>query len=763
MLSWFMNPWMLLGGLAVASPILIHLLNKRRFKIVEWAAMDFLFEADKKNRRRVELENFLLLLLRCLAMLLIALLFARPFLPSSLTSVLQQAQRIERVILIDDSFSQRVLNESEPTFDVTKSRAKELIGQFAESDKTEDWLTIMLTSDSERPFLANEPLTKNTLAQLIQTIDDLECSDKSADYTASLSEMKRYVSGQRESGGRVAYVFSDMRENDWVNAFDANSETAPNQLLTEISKDTIGCFLVDVGSPNDSNLAITSVRPENLLVAGKVTQFNVTVANYGTQTVSQVRVLLQVDEGQPDYETIPSIAPGQTADVAFLYVFPTKDAAEINLDEEEQYKSRFTNYRVTAEIDRQSLGDEGLALDQLKEDSVAYYASRAKDRISILLVDGDPSAKSERSETHYLRRLEMETTGMSMKVVTASEMETESLSDFEVIFLLNVDEASTDRIKSLEQWVRDGGALILMPGNRVRATAFNESFYRDGAGLSPMSLVSIAGDPTMSKWVNFEIDPQIHPALRTVVNSDASSLSGEVVFSWWTSILKPELVGKTVSVPLRLNDQENSPAMVDRNFGAGNVVVFTVSGDGDWTNWPSSPTYPLVIVDLIDYLVGSNGEESSIDVGGSISFPVDISAYENRVSLRDPLNEKIETVAKPVGDSEAAKQSELYRVSFDNIDRRGFYDLELTRHTGEKESVLFVSEFDARESQLKRLPKSATEGDFFGEKVTLVSGAELAEQEVDGGETEIWMQILLLLFAVLALEQFLGFFWGKRR
>ena len=66
MLTWFLNPWMLLGGLAIASPILIHLLNKRRFKIVEWAAMDFLFEADKKNRRRVRMENFILLALRCL-------------------------------------------------------------------------------------------------------------------------------------------------------------------------------------------------------------------------------------------------------------------------------------------------------------------------------------------------------------------------------------------------------------------------------------------------------------------------------------------------------------------------------------------------------------------------------------------------------------------------------------------------------------------------------------------------------------------------
>ena len=63
--GYMLNPaLMLLGVAAIASPILIHLLNKRKFRKVEWAAMDFLLEADKKNRRRVRLENLLLLCLR---------------------------------------------------------------------------------------------------------------------------------------------------------------------------------------------------------------------------------------------------------------------------------------------------------------------------------------------------------------------------------------------------------------------------------------------------------------------------------------------------------------------------------------------------------------------------------------------------------------------------------------------------------------------------------------------------------------------------
>ena len=105
----------------------------------------------------------------------------------------------------------------------------------------------------------------------------------------------------------------------------------------------------------------------------------------------------------------------------------------------------------------------------------------------------------------------------------------------------------------------------------------------------------------------------------------------------------------------------------------------------------------------------------------------------------------------------------LYKVDFEGIDKSGFYDLELTRHTGEKEKVLFASALDPREGNLKRLAASAMEGDFFGDKVTFLSSTELKEQTVSGGNTEIWLQLLMVLFGALMLEQFLGYFWGKKR
>ena len=98
--AFFVNPW-LLGGLALlAAPIIIHLLNKRRYQIVNWAAMDFLLEAVTQNRRRLRLEDLILLLLRMLLLALVILAVARPLLRA-----LQGGREDERLVVLDDSFS----------------------------------------------------------------------------------------------------------------------------------------------------------------------------------------------------------------------------------------------------------------------------------------------------------------------------------------------------------------------------------------------------------------------------------------------------------------------------------------------------------------------------------------------------------------------------------------------------------------------------------------------------------------------------------
>src|SRR5436190_14243412 len=77
-MEFFLNPWaMVAGGALVSAPILIHLINRMRFKRIRWAAMEFLLKSQKRNRRRLIIEQIILLMLRCLLLVLAGLLLAR--------------------------------------------------------------------------------------------------------------------------------------------------------------------------------------------------------------------------------------------------------------------------------------------------------------------------------------------------------------------------------------------------------------------------------------------------------------------------------------------------------------------------------------------------------------------------------------------------------------------------------------------------------------------------------------------------------------
>ena len=99
--SFYLQPWSLLAGsLLVSAPIIIHLINRMRFKRVHWAAMEFLLKAQKRMKRKMIIEQLLLLLLRILLMLLIGLLLAR-FFGFDLSG--QEARSTHHLVLIDDS------------------------------------------------------------------------------------------------------------------------------------------------------------------------------------------------------------------------------------------------------------------------------------------------------------------------------------------------------------------------------------------------------------------------------------------------------------------------------------------------------------------------------------------------------------------------------------------------------------------------------------------------------------------------------------
>src|SRR5215218_37227 len=103
----FATPAFALAGALLASiPIIIHFLNRRRFKVVKWAAMEYLLQAMRKNRRRLKFEQWLLLAMRCLLIFFMGLALARPVGCDSNTLAALGGQRTAlHVFVIDNSYS----------------------------------------------------------------------------------------------------------------------------------------------------------------------------------------------------------------------------------------------------------------------------------------------------------------------------------------------------------------------------------------------------------------------------------------------------------------------------------------------------------------------------------------------------------------------------------------------------------------------------------------------------------------------------------
>ncbi|MFN9719677.1 MAG: BatA domain-containing protein, partial [Planctomycetota bacterium] len=104
MFQFLTNPWLLFGLFGIALPVVAHLLSRRRFDIVEWGAMQFL-NPSRKTRRRLKLEEMLLLLLRIGLICLLVFAVARPIVPSGWFGGFRSAGSRTVVLVIDGSNS----------------------------------------------------------------------------------------------------------------------------------------------------------------------------------------------------------------------------------------------------------------------------------------------------------------------------------------------------------------------------------------------------------------------------------------------------------------------------------------------------------------------------------------------------------------------------------------------------------------------------------------------------------------------------------
>ena len=182
MFEGFVHPALAFGALLAAVPLVIHLLNRQRHKPMQWAAMRFVLAAYKKTRRQVQLENLLLLLLRMLAVALLALAIARPYASRESALAVLTEERRDVVLIVDGSASTGYREDVQTVFERIVERASDIVGELDAGRG--DRARLLLAGDSPRLLSWTSP------EKAISTLATLETPlDESCDLPAALAEV----------------------------------------------------------------------------------------------------------------------------------------------------------------------------------------------------------------------------------------------------------------------------------------------------------------------------------------------------------------------------------------------------------------------------------------------------------------------------------------------------------------------------------------------------------------------------------------------
>ncbi len=700
----------------VALPVLIHLINMMRHKRVEWAAMEFLLVSQKKNRTWVLLKQFLLLLLRMIAVAAVVLLVAQPVLQNRWGNLLGGI-RTHHIVLLDDSFSMSDRWEDTSAFAEAK-RVVERIATDAVREVNPQTFTLLRFSQlgraqrSAATDFTKQPVNAQFADQLSELLGKIKVTQTSAEPKPAIQAVAQLL-GENDGERRIVYVISDFRTRQWEHPTDLRAELLR---LDEASADIRLVNCVDRIRPN---LAIVSLAPtEGIRAAGVPWFMEAAVQNFGDAPARDVTVVLSEDgHGRPSI-TMAEIPPGKVVKERFLVNFPQPG-----------------HHEITARLES----------DAVAADNFRYYSLELPSDVPVLLVDGDPDALDGRYLSWALAPGSPVKTGLRPQIETPRFLSQKPLGGFAVINLLNVDRLDSSAVEALEKYVAAGGGLTFFLGERSQAKYFNDVLYRDGKGLFPVPLARQAElvvdrlEPAPDVQVG---DHFIFRIFTTKRNTFLQTVTIERYFAVPEGWRPP--ADSTVRVAAHLRN--GAPLMVERRFGKGRVAAFLTTAAPTWNNWARNPSFVVVLQDLQAYLSERPTTEQTRLVGSPLDITLDPATYQPQVRFTSPAEGETSTNAAnavPTADG-------LMIASLADTDQSGFYEVRLTRNDGAIETRRYAVNVDPAEGDLTALNAeqlaSRLEGVRY--KYEQASAFQSSTSEISGynlSEALLYSLILLLL------------------
>ena len=461
----FLTPLFLVGLLAAAIPVAIHLIRREKPPKLMFSSIRFMKKTSRKLVLFQQLQQIFLLLLRSALIALLVIAFARPLVNQSVARLLDSDPE-SAVILFDTSMSMAYGE----VFDRARQEALQILDDMVSGDE------VALVAFAEGPELVRELDTDvDRVRSVVQGFQ--EPGYGSTNFMPAL-QLADQMLEQSQFENRVVYLVSDFQDNA-ADAIEAGWKLGPGVQFRPI----------DVGNDETRNLALTDVRvPEQLL------------------------------EQQGDYEILARVRSTgsfaqQQGQVRLLINEQVVDQQEIDLtDQSEQVLTFATEF----DSEGTYIGELRLLGDEFETDNSFHFAVSVLPRIRVLAINGESSANWFDDEGHWfgLAISGSASSPFDLQSIEPAEVSAAALRQADVAVLLNVGDLSNAQADALQGFVQDGGALLIAPGDRVDPQVYNRQF----ADITPGTL-GLRNDLGNNDYLVIAEYDRRHPALRPL-NTD---------------------------------------------------------------------------------------------------------------------------------------------------------------------------------------------------------------------------------------------------
>lgn len=411
----FTAPLFLIGLVAVAIPVVVHLFNFRRYKKVYFSNVERLEQLQSETRKQSTLRQILIMAARILAIVFLVLAFARPVIKKGDNTFASGNNLVS--VYIDNSFSMDGTDGSVSLLEKAKGKAREIVAAYGPTDRFQ-----LMTSDAAgRQF---HWLNKD---DMLTEIDEVESSGSTLTIAAAVQKLSDFLS---HGGGenRQAYIISDFQ--------------ASTVDLSDLKKDsTIGLTLVPLESVGRSNVYIDSVALGSPVTnKGSSVTVEVWVCNESDEDLEKQPVTLFVNERQRALATVD--LPAQSRSKVDMH-FVVDITGILNC------RVETVDYPVTF-------------------DDKHYFTLNVRDRIRGLIVEGA-------DRNIFLEKLFDGDSTVVMASMAVQQMDFSRIDGTDVIVLDELKSMPSGMSQSLKGFVDDGGTAVVILGSDIDVDSYNEA------------------------------------------------------------------------------------------------------------------------------------------------------------------------------------------------------------------------------------------------------------------------------------------------